>query len=359
MVYTREIPPETCAYVKLLRNHMKMSFRCIAKECNISVSSALRIVNRPPGIRERRGRRTGRPRLISPAMERHILRQVKKLRVSEGSFTIPRLMRVCGLSNANLSRRTVLNVLHRNGYKFRQSRKKGLLTAADLTKRLHYAQKMAKRPASFWCKDVGFYLDAVSFAHKRNPLDQAKAPKSRIYRLKGEGLAFGCTAKGKKEGTGGNYAKFIVAISYDKGIVLCEPFEKMTGAFFAEFIDDHFTEAFRIADKETDLFVQDGDPSQNSKLARASMDKADAQLLQIPARSPDLNPIENFFHLVSEGLRTDAILHQYMDESMADFKARIIRIMDAIPRETIDKTISSMRKRLLQIIAGRGQRVKY
>ena len=362
MVYTRKISAETRAYVKLQRKHMRMTFREISQECQISISSVHRILKGKPSNKPHNGRRrrpTGRPRKITPAMERRILRHVKSLRLSEGSFTIPRLMQVCGLWNAQISRRTLLNVLHRNGYRFRQTRKKGLLNADDLKKRLLYAKKMAKRPATFWCNDVGFYLDAVSFAHKTNPLDQAKAPRARIYRQKGEGLTFGCTSKGKKEGTGGNYAKFIVGISHGKGVVLCEPYEKMTGRFFAEFINKHFENAFSIADKGTDLFVQDGDPSQNSAVAREAMKHVNAQLLKIPARSPDINPIENFFHLLSERLRQDAIQHQYTHESLADFELRIIRTIRVIPQAMIDNTIVSIKNRLLQIIKNRGQRVKY
>ncbi len=359
MVYTGKISCETRAYVKLLRTKRKMSFRKIAKECKISESSAYRIVNGTTKNNVKHRKRTGRPRKIYPAMERHILRHVKKLRLSEGSFTIPRLMQVCGISEHYITRRTLLNVLHRNGYRFRQTRKKGLLNMDDLRKRLVYARRMLRRPAQFWCGGVAFYLDAVSFVHKTNPLDQAKAPKSRIYRKKGEGLCVGCTSKGKKEGTGGNYARFIVAISYGKGVIICEEYQKMTGAFFAKFIEDHFPRMFDVADKETDVFVQDGDPSQNSSAARSAMTKVNAQLLAIPPRSPDLNPIENFFHIVSEKLREEAILQQCTKESFDDFKDRIIRTMTSVPQETIDNTIASIRSRLLQIVASRGQRVKY
>ena len=66
---------------------------------------------------------------------------------------------------------------------------------------------------------MAFYLDAVSFTYKRNPLDQARAPKSQIGRKRGEGLTTGCLAKGKKEGTGGKYVRPIVAISYCKGVI--------------------------------------------------------------------------------------------------------------------------------------------
>ena len=63
---------------------------------------------------------------------------------------------------------------------------------------------------------MNFYLDGVSFYYKRNPAGQAKAPQGPIWRTKKECLAEGCTAKGKKEGSGGRVFKLFVAISYNK-----------------------------------------------------------------------------------------------------------------------------------------------
>jgi hypothetical protein len=54
------------------------------------------------------------------------------------------------------------------------------------------------------------------------PLDQALAPKGRVWRKRSEGLTPGCTAKGQKTGTGGRVVKLMVAISYDKGVVICK-----------------------------------------------------------------------------------------------------------------------------------------
>jgi len=46
----------------------------------------------------------------------------------------------------------------------------------------------------YWCNDVAFYLDGVSFIHKTNPMSVALSPKARVWRKKGEGLKI--TAKG-------------------------------------------------------------------------------------------------------------------------------------------------------------------
>ncbi len=48
------------------------------------------------------------------------------------------------------------------------------------------------------------------------------------------------------------------------------------------------------------------DPSQRSKIAWKAMNKAGATLFTIPPRSPDLNPIENLFHIVKNSAGYDA-----------------------------------------------------
>ena len=55
-----------------------------------------------------------------------------------------------------------------------------------------------------------------------------------------EGLEIGCVAKGRKEGTGGKVVKFMVTISYDKGVISCEPYETLSGHFFASFTKMNF-----------------------------------------------------------------------------------------------------------------------
>ena len=100
-----------------------------------------------------------------------------------------------------------------------------------------------------WKDDVAFYLDCVSFWYKRNPADQASAPHGRIWRKKCEGLMRGYTAKGGKVGSGGKVAKVAMAISYGKGAIVSHQYDKLDGAYFAEFVQDNFENVFRIANK--------------------------------------------------------------------------------------------------------------
>ena len=122
--------------------------------------------------------------------------------------------------------RTVRRLLNRNGYFFLQGCKKGLMSQMDKDRRVEFAQKMqAEYSPSVWTDSVSFYLDGVSFVYKTNSLDQARAPKGRVWRKRSEGLIQGCLAKGSKSGAGGRVPKLMVAISYGKGVVVCERYD--------------------------------------------------------------------------------------------------------------------------------------
>lgn len=203
-------------------------------------------------------------------------------------------------------------------------------------------------------------MDGTGFAHKTNPFDQARAPKGRTWRKLSEGLTLGCTSKGRKEGTGGKVLKLMVAISYGKGVIICEPYEKLCGAFFSNFIDRNFNTMFEIADKGINRYwVQDGDPSQNSALAKSAMSRAQANLLKLPARSADLHPIENLFHIVSNKLKKQALTQKITKESYEQFKQRVVNTMYLMPKETINNLIGSMNARLNDVIKNKGRRTKY
>ena len=76
-----------------------------------------------------------------------------------------------------------------------------------------------------------------------------------------------------------------MAISLNKGVILCEQyFGKISGEMFADFILKHFEEAFEKSNNPKDkLFVQDGDPSQNTRKANNAMYIVGAKKLSVPA----------------------------------------------------------------------------
>ena len=146
--------------------------------------------------------------------------------------------------------------------------------------------------------------------------------------------------------------RLIVAISYDKGIIACYPYRKMTGRLFANFIDEYFPGMFLQADKGGDnLFVQDNCPCQNSVLAKAALRRTRANLLKFPARCADVLCHENLFPVVARKLEKPATERQITRESYSDFEERVINTCYSIPIGTINKFISSMSSHILKLIA--------
>ena len=131
------------------------------------------------------------------------------------------------------------------------------------------------------------------------------------------------TTKCGRTGSGGRKAHFIVVISFNTEVILCE-FGKISGEIFADFIHKHFKEAFKKSNNPKDkLFLQDGDPSQNSRKANNAMYKMGATKFSVPAQSPDLNPIENVFNYVTAKLHEESLNRNITFENFEEYSARV------------------------------------
>ena len=155
----------------------------------------------------------GRKRKLSLRHEISIIRSLHYARKQDGNFTSKRIRLYSGVSSVH--DRTVCRVLKKYGYHYRQARRKGLLTESDLKLRMKFAKDIKKYyDDGLWSSEICFYLDAKHFIHKANPIDEAKAPKSLVWRKKNEGLAKVCTSKGNKAGYGGRVASFLFYITW-------------------------------------------------------------------------------------------------------------------------------------------------
>ena len=135
---------------------------------------------------------------------------------------------------------------------------------------------------------------------------------------------------------------------------------RLNGPKFANMVRKDFPSAFeQSANAVTKLFPQDGDPSQNSTVARRALDKTGSMTVAISLRSPDLNPIENFFHLINMELKKDTISRRMQSESSEQFSGRVSRIIMEFPFEKIDKIVDFMEKRIGLVMKMNGSRIKY
>lgn len=361
----KKLSAEKRALALLYNDQTNMSCREIAGKCGISKSTVSRICcPKEKIIRPASGiRKVGRPRRLEKRTERLLLRKLKRLRKQNINLCVKDLMKEsCFLPNT-VSPRTISRYLNQWGYKHLQARKKGLLNENDKKVRRLYARKinnLLKTSPDFHTNHVAFYLDGVSFVHKYNPFNVAGQPKSRVWRRRGEGLDI--TAKGSKELAGGRRLHLMVAVAYGKGVIMSKAYDKMNGPFFANFIKEHLNLCFAKSGPKSHrkrLFVMDNDPCQTSKVALEALEDIECEFHRIPARSPDLNPIENIFHVVKKSLEDEALNSHITKESFENFRDRVIRCLDNLDIDIIDRTILSMPRRISKIIAAKGIRLKY
>jgi len=101
------------------------------------------------------------------------------------------------------------------------------------------------------------------------------------------------------------------------------------------------------------------DPSQRSKVAATALEDIEAELHEIPPRSPDINVMESFFHLLRMDLEDEAISENITSETFEQFRDRVLRTLERLPVDVIDRTIESMKDRIEAIILSKWYRTKY
>ena len=153
----------------------------------------------------------------------------------------------------------------------------------------------------------------------------------------------------------------MVSVAHGKGVIgVHQYYGQINGKKYADIVRKTFPDLFsRGANPTGRYFVQDNDPSQNSAVAKEALAEVNAWQFKIPARSPDLNPIENIFHLVSKQIKSDAKKFHIESETFSQFSHRCKRVLENFPTDIIDKTIASMPKRINMVIKKNGQRTKY
>ena len=193
MGFLKKISDETRALVRFLGMEKKYSIREIAKKAKVSKSTVARYLKTPNETRQKysKGANMGRPKTLSVRDVRHLKRSITKLRTVNPNFTLKELIRFSGLQSSGASYSTFYREINSAGFKYLNARKKGLLNHRDCRRRYKFGQKcrkILKIQPNLFHSSISFYLDGVSFVFKRQPMQDAAAPKGKIWRTRSEGL---------------------------------------------------------------------------------------------------------------------------------------------------------------------------
>ena len=137
-----------------------------------------------------------------------------------------------------------------------------------------------------------------------------------------------------------------------------------TGRMTAQRYCDHIVPAIVLGLQQSinplgKRVLQDNCSIMNSAQTKEHLFDNGVKLFKIPARSPDINCIENVFHKMRKEIQKDALTRNITKESFRQFQARCARIIRNFDVRYIDKVINSMPKRIELIKQRRGQRIRY
>lgn len=180
--------------------------------------------------------------------------------------------------------------------------------------------------------------------------------RSYVWKKKGEGLSDRTTTPTVKHG-GGNNLMVWGSMGWEGVGMLVEVEGIMDATQYCSILDHAVEESFeKLEMKEGErIFQQDNDPKHTSKMATKWFEDNNIEVLNWPAQSPDINPIEHLWvHLKKQ-------LNKYENPPKGVFELweRTEEEWNDIPAEACQRLIESMPRRIEAVIKAKGGHTKY
>ena len=286
----------------------------------------------------------GRRKLLSPQDKRWILRQIATGNSSTASEIHQKWISAHGQP---ISKETVRNVLRKSGLKGRAKVKKPLLLKRHLQDRLKFAKKYKNWTVEDW------KLVIWSDESKINRL--GSDGRKWCWKKTGSDLNSNCIEPTVKFG-GGSLMIWGCMTAFGPGYLA-----RIDGGLDAELYckilqeDLQETITFYKLSKNKVIFQHDNDPKHTSKKAKKCLEELKITVLDWPAQSPDLNPIEHLW----DNLKRKLAAYEVAPTSMHELWERIEVEWEKITKEECLTLIESMPRRINAVLKAKGGYTRY
>ena len=314
------------------------SYGKIAAEMNCSKSTAQRTFQRYTETGKTADKpKSGRPKLLSPRENRIVERKSLANRFLTAPAITAEFQEFCG---KKVSVTTIRRCLRNSGLFGRVARRKPLLSAHHRRNRLSFAKRHLHWTFHDWEKII--FSDESRF--------QLFYSNGRTYvrRRKGEEFKEHCIIPTVKHG-GGSIMVWGWLSAAEVGRL-----ERISTSMDSELyqitLQHHL---LPMLAQSPHIFQQDNARPHTSRSTRRWFTDHEIEVLEWPSQSPDLNPIENLWDIISRRLQCQT--WRKPDELWQ----KILDIWTALPTDILHGLIASMPSRLQAVISARGGHTKY
>lgn len=268
-------------------------------------------------------------------------RRLVRKSVENPKLTAPEVLSEVALGS--ISVRTVQRRLTEAGLHGRVAAKKPFISKKNITKRLEFARRHLNWTEEDWAKVLWTDESKFNLCHSdgiryvRRPVNKRYDPRYTIGTVKFGGGGIMVWGGFSKHGLG--------PLHRIEGIMDAIKYRNILTEVMLPYSREHMPADW--------VFQQDNDPKHTAKIIKKWFEDNQLRVLDWPAQSPDLNPIENLWGEVERKLIGKKF------KRPDDLWEAVQAAWYNVPQERVNKLIESMPRRCKAVIDAKGSATKY